>query len=679
MTGTLKKLKYKFSLEAAIDEGFSYEDPPPVLSPEKRDQLLGASSLETPRSVMRSAAYVLTPYWKKSSASERAIALGLLGASIAMAFWAVQVTVDFGAWQSELTNSVMALFQNVDVIRSVEMENALEQTPLLKEVLNDHKALHEVFEFFPHLQSIANTPNLDVYIENYDEIAGFLSDNPQMKTFLTNTRYLDSIMENYQDLSQLLQDHYGLGDFLKERPPLDELLERYPDLEQVFENNLEIKKLITSYPDFDMIDRNYDALSSFLEGREDLQSVAYNYPTLARTMERYPELIDTFVEYPDLRRYIMDYPSLEKIVENFPGLEGTLAQRPELLDEVRTFSAELADRLSGNAITEEKKDKIWDLAGSNFVSRWSDAFNGASKSALQKAWDAKDLVTIALKFTAMSIASYKSSQFLMLRWRAWSTGYYTNRWMSSASFARLKERFSNIDNPAQRIQEDPAKFTAGAMALMTGGVRDAITMGSFSGVLWGMGTVAGVPGAMFWAAALYATALTGITLKAGWKLPGIQRNQQRIEADLREAINSVHVNAELIAQNNSEDVEKELIKNSLRPVMKNSVREIGTQVKLITVDATAGNLSIPVPYIAGAYAISEGVASMGTVQQLNYAFNRIASSMSFLVNRFELFSQMKATADRIYLMDQAVEASRYVEEEKRQAGNHKAKNAFKPI
>ena len=266
----------------------------------------------------------------------------------------------------------------------------------------------------------------------------------------------------------------------------------------------------------------------------------------------------------------------------------------------------------------------------------------------------------------MAIVSYKSAQHLALRWRAWTTGYFTNKWTRAKAFVRLKNSFNNIDNPGQRIQEDPAKFTAGAVSLMTGVMNSVMTFGSFFGMLWGMGSLMGVPHGMAWLSLGYASALTALTVGAGYKLPWIQRNQQRREADFRASVDKIHNNAELISQNNTEGVENELVKKRFRPVMKNSLREIGTQVKLIIVDATAGNVSIPIPYIAGAFAVAAGTASMGTIQTLNYAFNRVTSSLSFIVNRFEQLSAMKATADRIYSFDQALELAHYIEEEKRQ-------------
>jgi putative ATP-binding cassette transporter len=535
LNGPFRKLKEAFSLKAVIDAGMNYEHPKPVLSPEKKKELMDATSLDTPRSTMRSIVGILTPYWTKSGPKEIMTASALLATSLFMTWYAVQVTVDFGNWQSGLMDTIQQLFQAMMV----------------------------------------------------------------------------------------------------ERPEL-------------------------------------------------ISGVLDNYPALKDTITADPMLKEILLRYPDTTSILYD-PQFRDLLQNTPDLVELLGKNPTLLDNLTNFQAELGNEIYNKPSVKTHLSHLATLCGADFLNNWGSAIsqtfnsaadsvkhggqliNDSAKKAIQSAWASKDLATIALKFTGMAIISYKSSQYLALRWRSWSTGYYTSKWLSSKAYSRLKDRFNNIDNPGQRIQEDPARFTAGAVSVLTGVMNSGMTLASFSGMLWGMGTLLGVPHGMFWAAAAYASGLTALTMGAGWKLPWIQRNQQWREADLRDSITKVHNNADLIAQNNSEDVEKQLIQDRFNPAMKNSVREIGTQVKLILVDATAGNLSIPIPYVAGAFAIASGTASMGTVQTLNYAFNRVTSSLSFIVNRFDQLSYLKATADRIHMMDQAIDAARYIEEEKRQA------------
>lgn len=497
---------------------------------------------------------VVMPYWAKATVPEKLKGATLLGLSLFMTWYAVQVTVEFGHWQSGLTNTVQQLFQDM------------------------------------------------------------MGSRPE-----------------------ILQD----------------VLQSYPALQNTMESNDLLSKILSVYPD--------------------TTSIVYD-----------PSFASLFEQNPDLKELLGKNPSIEDIFMNVPDFAERVRQNPEVLEQLSAAKEMVAQKLTERPTTKDYLGRILDMAGGEFIKNMggilSATFNVASHavdtadvaqqsfgSAIKTAWNSKDLATIALKFTAMAIISYKSAQYLALRWRAWSTGYYTNKWLKCKAYLRLKNEFNNVDNPGQRIQEDPAKFTAGCVSLLTGVMNSGMQLFAFSGLLWGMGSVMGVPHGMFWTGLAYAGALTGLTIAAGHKLPEIQRNQQHREADLRGALDKVNNNAEVIAQNDAEDIENDLIKKRFRPVMTNSVREIGTQVKLIVVDFTAGNLSIPIPWVIGAFSVAAGTASMGTIQTINYAFNRVTSAMSFIVNRFEQLSQMKATGDRIYVFDKAIELANYVEEEKRQA------------
>ncbi len=551
--GLKKRLHDTFSLDAAINGGFDYKPPQPRLSPARKQALLNTSMLETPRSSLRAAMSIVTPYWTKSSLAERAIGATLLATSLFMTWYAVQVTVDFGNWTSGLTDTVQQTFQAMSASR----------TELL-----------------------------------------------------------------------------------------DTLLPQFPALQDAFNSDTLTKTALTKYP---------------------------NVVALVRD----PAFTEIFAANPGFKELLGKNPSLEQVMMNVPAFKDKVAANPALLTQLTDFKNTMSDSLMNVPRIKQHLSEMISIAGGDFLPNWGntlkqtfnsiatgikdgEVLNQAARASLKEAWNQKDLPTIALKFTGMAIVSYKSAQYLSMRWRGWTTGYFTSKFMNDNAFLRIKNTFTNIDNPGQRIQEDPEKFTAGAVSLTTGVMSSGMTLASFSGMLWGMGSLMGVPHGMFWLSALYATTLTGLTVGAGWKLPWIQRNKQRVEAHLRRSIDQVSNNADVIAQNQGQEVEIELIKQRLRPAMKNSVREVGAEVKLIVVDATFGNLSIPIPWVVGCFAVAAGTASMGTIQTLNYAFNRVTTSLSFIVNRFKQLSEMKSTADRMYMANNAADIAHYLEEEKRQ-------------
>lgn len=559
MAGPIRRFKDFFNPQAAVEGGWNYKHVPPTLTPAKRKELMDASSLESPRSTMRAITGVLTPYWTKAAVPERLMGAALLATSLAMTWYAVQITVEFGNWQSGLVNTTQQLFQTM--IQS--------RPDIIADIVGQYGALQSVLE--------------------QDEL-------------------------------------------------LNQALMLYPDATQILRN---------------------------------------------------PAFAELIGQTPGMAEMLQENPTLENLFLQFPSFQTALAENPNLMNELSSFRENITQDLLSRPDIQEHLDNLLSLAGGDFFKNTGNAlstsFNSVAdavrggkmleplsedaKEALKSAWYSRDLVTIALKFTAMSIIAYKSAQFLALRWRAWTTGYYTNKWLGAKAFSRIKNTFNNIDNPGQRMQEDPAKFTGATVSLMTGVMGAGMTLTAFFGMLWGLGPVLGVPGGFAWIGLAYAASLTALTVGVGYKLPWIQRQQQRREADLRKALDNVDNNADLIAQNSTEEIEKALIKKRFKPVMTNSLREISTQVRLIVVDATAGNVSIPIPYLAASFAgVAAGTASMGTIQTLNYAFNRVTSSLSFIVNRFDQITAWMATAQRMYMFDLAVDASYQIEKEKKEQG-----------
>lgn len=581
MIGPIRFLRDTFNVQLAAERGWAYQHPAPTLSPERKQALMEASALETPRGIVRTWLGILVPYWSKSGPAEIASATSLaIGAFLSMKFM-VDMQVDFSFFSREIGDLTQQVFTNMMAIRP---------------------------------------------------------------------------------------------------PLLDELLPNYPALQQLVENDVVLQKMIHTFPD----------TTSFVT---------------------VPEIAEFFnqdrAHAQDWANFLRNSPSFDEIMQKYPASAQAITENPAILDELHHLDGELGKRLMSDDTWARIRNTTGNLFFSDFVSNWGrafgsvvndilgssnrQAFNDASgayveqarslglfsedtKEAFSTAWNSKDFMNVVLKFMAMAVTSYKCTQTLALRWRGWMTPYYINKWMDCKAYHRLKNEF-NIDNPDQRIQDDPYRFTAASVSMSTTLVRAGMTFYAYAGILWGLanmnlayfgGPDYVVPGTMFWFGLSYATALTALNFAAGYKLPQIGRNQQMREANFRSALKKVQDNDDQIAHNNLEDMEKEAIRKSYVPVLNNQVREINTDIKVNVVDMTFGNLSIPAPMVAGMFAIASGSASMGTLTLLNSAFGQVTSVMTIIASRFKMLTDMQAIASRLTMFDIGVEAARYLEEEKRQ-------------
>lgn len=74
---------------------------------------------------------------------------------------------------------------------------------------------------------------------------------------------------------------------------------------------------------------------------------------------------------------------------------------------------------------------------------------------------------------------------LALRWRAWMTNYYVDRYFKNRIFYQIQSQ-SLIDNPDQRIVDDLSSFTGTALSFALALFNATIDLISFSGILYGI-------------------------------------------------------------------------------------------------------------------------------------------------------------------------------------------------
>ncbi len=181
---------------------------------------------------------------------------------------------------------------------------------------------------------------------------------------------------------------------------------------------------------------------------------------------------------------------------------------------------------------------------------------------------------LAFAFIVIAVYKFYLTQLLEMRWRAWMTGHYLQRWLSNQAFYRLElMRFAgapnasgkNPDNPDQRIQEDINQFTTYTVSLTMGLLNAVVTLASFVGILWGLsgafaitlgGSEVNIPGFMVWMALLYCLAGSVLTHYIGRPQIHLNFEQQRLEADFRHHMVRVREYSEAIALDRGETVER---------------------------------------------------------------------------------------------------------------------------
>jgi vitamin B12/bleomycin/antimicrobial peptide transport system ATP-binding/permease protein len=283
-----------------------------------------------------------------------------------------------------------------------------------------------------------------------------------------------------------------------------------------------------------------------------------------------------------------------------------------------------------------------------------------------------------LAFAMIILAVYKFylTQLLEVRWRAWMTEHYLQRWLDHKVFYKMElARFSGSaqatpDNPDQRIQEDLNLFTTYTISLSMGLLNAVVTLVSFVGILWGLSggfsfTVGGssyeIPGFMVWMAVLYCLVGSVITHYIG--RPQIRLNflQQRYEADFRHRLVRVREYSESIALDKGEKVERGQLGLRFSEVLSNYLTLLRAQKNLTWFTSFFGQAAVVFPFIVAAPRFFSGAIQLGELMQISTAFGRVQDSLSWFVDNYANLASWRATTDRLTSFEDAVaEQSREV-------------------
>jgi putative ATP-binding cassette transporter len=271
---------------------------------------------------------------------------------------------------------------------------------------------------------------------------------------------------------------------------------------------------------------------------------------------------------------------------------------------------------------------------------------------------------LAFAFIVIAVYKFYITQLLEMRWRAWMTGHYLERWLSNHAFYQLElARFTtqpnsgaNPDNPDQRIQEDINQFTALTISLSMGLLNAVVTLASFVGILWGLsggfafrlgGSEFNIPGFMVWMAVLYCLAGSVLTHYIGRPQIKLNFEQQRVEADFRHHMVRVREYSESIALDRGEAVERQQLDQRFGRVLGNYLALINAQKRLIWFTSFFGQAAVVFPFVVAAPRFFSGAIQLGELMQISSAFGQVQGALSWFVDSYPSLATWRATTDRL--------------------------------
>ena len=247
---------------------------------------------------------------------------------------------------------------------------------------------------------------------------------------------------------------------------------------------------------------------------------------------------------------------------------------------------------------------------------------------------------LAGAFIVVAVYRFYLTQLLEIRWRAWMTRDFLNRWTTHQIFYQIELRQSHglgdglngTDNPDQRMQEDIKMFTEQTVGLSMGLLDALVTLGSFIGILWLMsggfsfvfqGDEYTMPGFMVWMALLYAVGGSVIGHFLGRRMAPLNFAQQRLEADFRHHLIRVREYSEAIAMDRGAAYENQSLQKRFVQVVTNFKQLLAVQKRFTWFSSGYGQAAVVFPILVAAPRYFAGTIQLGELMQISSAFGRV--------------------------------------------------------
>jgi peptide/bleomycin uptake transporter len=247
---------------------------------------------------------------------------------------------------------------------------------------------------------------------------------------------------------------------------------------------------------------------------------------------------------------------------------------------------------------------------------------------------------IAMVFITVAVLNHFLVSHYIFRWRTAMNEYYTANW----------ERLRHIEGASQRIQEDTMRFASVMEGLGVRLVDSVMTLIAFLPILWALSEhvkvipfFGAVPQALVIVALIWAVLGTGILAVAGIRLPGLEFRNQRVEAAYRKEL--------VIGEDHADRARPPTLAELFADVRRNYFRIYLNYLYFNVARYAYLQAGVMVPYVALAPTIVAAGFTLGVMQQILRAFDRVQDSFQFLVNSWTTIIELISIYKRLHAFE----------------------------
>ena len=231
----------------------------------------------------------------------------------------------------------------------------------------------------------------------------------------------------------------------------------------------------------------------------------------------------------------------------------------------------------------------------------------------------------------------------VFRWRTAMTEHYAAHWRT----------LRGIEGAAQRVQEDTMRFARLMEGLGVSFMRSVMTLLAFVPILWTQSEkitelpwIGSVSHSLVWVAIMFALAGTVLMAAVGVKLPGLEFQNQRVEAAFRKEL--------VYGEDDAGRAGPAQFAALFADVRRNYFRLFFHYMYFDVARYSYLQFGVLVPYIALGPTLVTGVITLGVMQQIVRAFGRVESSFQYLVNSWTTIVELISVYKRLRAFERRI-------------------------
>jgi len=292
------------------------------------------------------------------------------------------------------------------------------------------------------------------------------------------------------------------------------------------------------------------------------------------------------------------------------------------------------------------------------INEWTGSFYDLLQKALEKPnsitaaqyWQqVRTFLSIAMIYITVSVVVDFFVKHYVFRWRQAMNQYYMAHW----------EKLRVVEGAAQRVQEDTMRFASIVQSLGVDLMRSLMTLAAFLPILWALSDkitsvpiLGAIPHSLVWVSLGWAAFGTVVLAFTGILLPGLEFNNQRVEAAYRKEL--------VYGEDDPARAAPHVAESLFMSVRRNYFRLFFHYLYFDVVKWSYLQASVLVPLVAMGPTVLAGVITLGVFQQITRAFNTVTESFQYLVYSWgtiveliSVYKRLRAFESKIHQTDVA--------------------------